>query len=223
MPVFSSVSVLGWVTLASALIAAVMIVSYLVRRPALDLRVRLFLFVALGVFPVLVGVSGTAAGMHATTERKFCSSCHVMLRHTGDSDNPKSQSLAARHARNPLFGSQNCYVCHADYGMFGYPLTKLNGMRHVYEYYLGGFRKLSLDAAVAKIHLYKPYRNQNCRQCHTGSLQQWKDVPDHLSLEAELATNRVSCASAGCHGSAHPFSKPKKDSPVSVNQEVHKP
>jgi hypothetical protein len=26
-------------------------------------------------------------------------------------------------------------------------------------------------------------------------------------MEAELAANKVSCASAGCHGFAHPFTK----------------
>jgi hypothetical protein len=81
-------------------------------------------------------------------------------------------------------------------------------MRHVYEYYLGGYREMTLEQAKKAIHLIKPYDNQNCRQCHTGTLHDWRRVPDHESLEAELASNAVSCASAGCHGYAHPFTKP---------------
>jgi len=32
-------------------------------------------------------------------------------------------------------------------------------------------------------------------------------VPEHEALKAELESNKVSCASAGCHGFAHPFFK----------------
>jgi hypothetical protein len=130
-----------------------------------------------------------------------------MQAHFSDAAKPDAQSLAARHSRNPFFGEHSCYVCHADYGMYGYVLTKAGGMRHVYEYYLGGYQEMTLDEAVRTIHLVKPYDNLNCRQCHTTSLHDWRRVPDHESLQAELASNRVSCASAGCHGYAHPFSK----------------
>jgi cytochrome c-type protein NapC len=157
---------------------------------------------------MIAAASSTVSGMTATTERKFCGSCHVMSAHFDDTSDPNAQSLAARHSRNPLFGNQSCYVCHADYGMYGYALTKAGGMRHVYEYYLGGYRQMSLEQAKDRIHLLKSYDNLNCRQCHTTTLHDWRRVPDHVSLAAKLATNEVSCASAGCHGYAHPFTKP---------------
>jgi hypothetical protein len=124
-----------------------------------------------------------------------------------DSSNPKSQSLAARHSRNPFSGDQACYVCHADYGMYGYPMTKAGGLRHVYLFYLGGYRQMSDAEADRKIHLRKQYDNLNCRQCHTTTAKVWQSVPDHQALRVELESNRVSCASAGCHGFAHPFNK----------------
>lgn len=197
----------GFVALACAALAAVILLFYLVRRPALDLRMKLWLALGLGVLPALSAAASTAVGMEATTSRDFCGSCHVMEAHYDDAANPTAQSLAARHSRNPFFGEHSCYVCHADYGMYGYVLTKAGGMRHVYEYYLGGYGDLTLEEAVRTIHLVKPYDNLNCRQCHTTSLHDWRRVPDHESLAAELADNRVSCASAGCHGYAHPFSK----------------
>ena len=203
-----SISLLGTLSLGSALAATVILAVHLWRRPPLDLRSKLWLLLGLGALPAVAAASNTAAGIKTTTEREFCGSCHVMSRHVADTNDPGSQTLAARHARNPFFGEQACYVCHADYGMLGYPTTKLNGMRHVYEYYLGGFRSMTLDSALPKIHLYKPYDNTNCRQCHTGTLAQWKQTPEHTSLQAELGQNRVSCASAGCHGYAHPFTKP---------------
>lgn len=199
-----------WLTLISlsaiAASAAILIV-FLVKKPPLDLRVKLWLLFGLGVFPFLAASTSTVAGMEATTEREFCGSCHVMGEHFADSGDRTSQSLAARHSRNPFFGDRSCYVCHADYGMYGYAMTKAGGMRHVYEYYLGGYREMSMAEAKEAIHLRKPYDNTNCRQCHTTTLHDWRRVPEHESLKAELASNKVSCASAGCHGFAHPFFK----------------
>ncbi len=198
---------LGIVALGCAGIAAVILVVYLLKRPVLDLRVKLWLLLGLGVFPGIAGASSTFVGMEATTHREFCGSCHVMIPHFDDAAALDSQSLGARHSRNPYFGGKSCYVCHADYGMYGYVLTKAGGMRHVYEYYFKGYREMSLAEAKDKIHLQKPYDNLNCRQCHTSTLHDWRRVPDHESLKKELDENVVSCASAGCHGFAHPFSK----------------
>jgi cytochrome c-type protein NapC len=208
---FTHVTWLSGISLAAICAAAAILVAYLVKKPSLDLRVKLWLFAGLGVFPFLGAATSTVAGMETTTERQFCGSCHVMGDHFGDSENPSSQSLAARHSRNPMFGDRSCYVCHADYGMYGYAMTKAGGMRHVYEYYLGGYRQMSMETAREKISIRKPYDNTNCRQCHTATLHDWQRVPEHTSLKEELSKNQVSCASAGCHGFAHPFSKEKKE------------
>ncbi len=200
-------SLLGSATLLTAAGATAIIVSFLARRPVLSLRVKLWLLLGIGVLPALSAVTSTVSGLEATTHREFCGSCHVMAGHYADSSNPLSQSLAARHSRNPFFGERACYVCHADYGMYGYPLTKAGGLRHVYLYYFGGYRRMSLTEAEHEIHLVKPYDNLNCRQCHTTTARVWQQVPDHESLRTELESNRVSCASAGCHGLAHPFTQ----------------
>jgi cytochrome c-type protein NapC len=206
---------LGYLALGAAAVAAAIILYYLIKKPPLDLRMKLFLFLGLGVFPTLTALSSTVAGMEATTDRQFCGSCHVMDAHYTDASDPKAQSLAARHSRNHHFGGQSCYVCHADYGMYGYPMTKLGGLGHVYHYYLGGYHKLTVEEAKREIHLAKPYDNLNCRQCHTTTARMWRDVPDHVALQKELLENKVSCASAGCHGYAHPFTKNLKPLPDS--------
>jgi nitrate/TMAO reductase-like tetraheme cytochrome c subunit len=215
----SSIDLLGYVALACILLAAAMQIYFLVRDPPFNLRVKLRLLFGLGALPALAVVASTATGMETTTERQFCGSCHVMDPYVDDSTDPHSQSLAARHARNPFFGDRNCYTCHADYGMLGYPMTKLNGLRHMYEYYIVGWNRLDIPEALAKIHLRKPYDNTNCRQCHTGTLEDWGRVSEHVSLAAELRDNRVSCASAGCHGYAHPFSQNKQgDAPEELQR-----
>ncbi|HEX2877680.1 MAG TPA: NapC/NirT family cytochrome c [Polyangiaceae bacterium] len=196
-----------YVAFGSALGAAAILLRYLIKRPPLDLSMKLWLFLGLGVLPSVTALASTVAGMERTTHREFCGSCHVMAAHLDDASTLRSQSLAARHTRVPFFGEQSCYVCHADYGMYGYPLTKLGGLRHVYLYYLGGYADLTLEQAKREIHIAKPYDNMNCRQCHTTTARVWRDVPDHISMERELFSNQVSCASAGCHGFAHPFTK----------------
>lgn len=201
------ISPLGIIALVCAVFAIAIIVRYLQRKPPLDFRWRMLLLLGLGGFPAGTAITSTVAGMEATTEREFCGSCHTMDAYVADADDPQSQSLAARHGRNPFFGHRNCYVCHADYGMLGYPLTKLNGMRHVYMFYIAGWRNYSQEEALERIHLNKPYDNTNCRQCHSGTLDDWGSVPEHVALEDELKNNTVSCASGGCHGFAHPFSK----------------
>jgi cytochrome c-type protein NapC len=189
-----------------AALAGVILLWFLIRRPALDRRTKLWLLLGLGVFPVGAAGSANVEGYHATQKREFCGSCHVMKPHQGDSENPESAGLASRHARNPFFGKENCYVCHADYGMYGTILTKLGGMRHVWLYYTE-FRTMPLDEARERIHLVKPYSNENCMQCHSTALQGWGKTPDHRSSLEDVRSGRVSCASAGCHGYAHPITK----------------
>jgi cytochrome c-type protein NapC len=131
-----------------------------------------------------------------------------MSLHRQDSDDPASQSLAARHARNPMFGSENCYVCHADYGMFGTVVTKAGGMRHVWMN-LTAYRNTPLADAKETVHLREPWKmNENCMQCHSTRDELWSKVPDHKSSIDDVRAGRVSCASAGCHGLAHPFFRP---------------
>jgi cytochrome c-type protein NapC len=197
----------GTLAIVSGIIAAAILLYYLIRKPPLDLGIKLLLFAGLGVFPGISAAASTVAGMERTTHREFCGSCHTMDSHFENATDPGQQSLAARHTRNPFFGGESCYVCHADYGMFGYALTKLGGMRHVYLYYFGGYREMSPEESRRDVHLMKPYDNTNCRQCHTTTAHVWKRVPDHQALEKQLAENKVSCASGGCHGYAHPFSK----------------
>jgi len=129
---------------------------------------------------------------------------------TADSSDVSSTTLAARHARNPTFGGHSCYVCHADYGMYGTLTTKIGGMRHVYEYVLGGYHRMSIDEFVRTIHIKQPYPNSNCMQCHSTLTSGFLDEPDHAGMVDELRRGDVGCASDGCHGPAHPFSKEAK-------------
>ena len=200
------------IALVCAALAAIILIGFLIRRPPLVGTTKLWLLLGLGVFPLGAAAAGNIEGFQATKQRNFCGSCHVMVPHASDSNDMSSGTLASRHARNALFGGENCYVCHADYGMFGTVLTKLGGLRHVYEY-VTHYRDVSLEEAKRTIHLYKPYPNENCMQCHSTRLDLWQRTPDHKAALIEVRENRISCASAGCHGFAHPFTKPGPEVP----------
>ena len=181
---------------------------YLVRRPPLSHATKIVLLLGIGVLPLTTAATGNVAGFEATKQRSFCGSCHVMTPYRTDSEDPKSLSLAARHARNASFGDENCYACHANYGMFGTVVTKMAGLRHVYEYTLH-YRNMSLEEAKRTIHIRDPFQNATCMHCHSTANPIWNGVKEHKSLLANVRDGSISCASAGCHGPAHPFSKPE--------------
>ena len=192
--------------LACAGASALLVLWFLVRRPALSHATKLVLLAGIGILPLATATTGNVADFEATKERRFCGSCHVMTPYKNDSEDPHSTTLAARHARNGMFGDANCYACHADYGMYGTVVTKLGGLRHVYEYVLH-YRNTPLDEARRTIHIRKPFPNATCIHCHSTENPTWNAVPEHASLLDRVRRGDVSCASEGCHGPAHPFSK----------------
>jgi nitrate/TMAO reductase-like tetraheme cytochrome c subunit len=193
-------------SLACCIAAAVILLGFLIWRPPITQAVRVWLLLGLGILPISAAASGNISGYQTTETRAFCGSCHVMSRHAADSEDPHSNSLAARHARNRMFGADNCYACHADYGMYGTVLTKIGGMRHVWLYYTE-YRTIPVDQALQTIHLRRPYPNDNCMQCHSTEDELWLRVKDHASSVKDVRAGRISCASGGCHGFAHPFDK----------------
>jgi cytochrome c-type protein NapC len=192
--------------LTFASISTLLVVWFLLWRPTLTQPTKIVLLLGIGVLPLATAASGNVSGYEATKQRSFCGSCHVMTPYQNDSEDPHSTTLAARHARNALFGDENCYACHANYGMFGTIVTKLGGLRHVYEYTMH-YHSMSLEEAREKIHIREPFQNSTCMHCHSTTGPAWRGVKEHASLLDSVRSGAVSCASAGCHGPAHPFSK----------------
>ncbi|HET9990252.1 MAG TPA: NapC/NirT family cytochrome c [Kofleriaceae bacterium] len=193
-------------SLGLAAAAALVLLWFLLWRPKLTRMTKVVLFFGIGVLPIGTATTGNYAGFEATKARRFCGSCHVMTPYSSDSGDPASMSLAARHARNAMFGEENCYACHADYGMFGTIKTKAGGMRHIYEYVFH-YRNKTLEEARATIHIRAPFKNSTCMHCHSTENPGWNAIKEHASLIDRVRSGEVSCASEGCHGPAHPFSK----------------
>ncbi len=199
--------VLTWIALVAAALSAGLLVSFLVRRPPLTVETKVALAFGLGILPTAAAVLGNVQNLQTMKSREFCGSCHVMESHAGDAANAQSLSLASIHSRNPMFGQDSCYECHADYGMLGGVVTKLDGAGHVYHY-LRHYHGVPMPDALEEIHLRRPYPNRNCMQCHSTEAPRWTAVSDHVSALDDVREGRTSCVGSGCHGPAHPFSKP---------------
>lgn len=183
--------------LVCAAASAAILVYYLVRRPPLTRATRVWLFAGLGPFPIAAAVAGNYANLEVTKEREFCGSCHVMVPYTEDAANPKSSGLASLHTKNKWFGNESCYTCHADYGMFGLVVTKIGGMHHVWDYYTGDWHNPDHRPPA----LYKPYKNETCRQCHAQAST--KEPMEHKVHHDAIESGAVGCAKKGCHGPPH--------------------
>jgi nitrate/TMAO reductase-like tetraheme cytochrome c subunit len=203
------------VGLCTAGLSALVILWFLVFRPALTRGTKIALLFGIGVLPIATAANGNLAGYNATKQTSFCGSCHVMTPYRDDSIDLTSKSLASRHARNESFGKENCYACHADYGMFGTVTTKIGGLRHVYEYTLH-YRTTPIDEFLATVEIRRPFPNATCMHCHSTTNPTWNQVGDHASTLERVREGTLSCASEGCHGPAHPFSKEARRRATSI-------
>ena len=188
------------VALGFAALAAIILILYLLRRPPLQGSTKLWLLLGIGIFPIGAALTGNVVGFERSKEREFCGSCHTMERHVRDAADPASLTLAARHSRNPLFGSESCFTCHKDYVIFGDVLTKLRGMVHLWAYYTK-YGPLA-SSPPSEIHLYKPYPDWNCMQCHAPTRPKWR--AGHAGLLDSLVKGTQRCSDAKCHGPIHP-------------------
>ena len=82
--------------------------------------------------------------------------------------------------------------------MFGMPITKLGGMRHVWYYYTQNWE--APDHAPPK--LLKPYSHEACKACHPPD-RAHQPLEHQVHREA-IMSNEVGCTAAGCHGRPHP-------------------
>jgi cytochrome c-type protein NapC len=198
------------IAFACAVASLLVCVWYLVRRPHLQRSTKVILLFGLGILPAAVSLTGSIASFGYTLTRPFCGSCHVMSPYLRDAEDPKSNSLAAIHSRSHRFGEDSCYNCHADYQMFGAITTKMNGMRHLYHY-ITAYAGTGPDGEGGPtIHLYKPFTNDKCMQCHSTTARTYLET--HGEQVEQIRAGDMSCID--CHSEVHPLAlsrRPRKE------------
>jgi cytochrome c nitrite reductase small subunit len=154
---------------------------------------RGWLFVAVGLVPVMVAFLSFAHGLEGSTTVSGCGSCHVMTPFVQDLQNVKSDSLAAKHFKNRYIRESQCYTCHSDYGLTGTIKAKFEGLGHVVRYTTGHY--------VLPIKINEPFPNFRCLGCH-GASQKFLNASGHPKEEMRnLMDGTVPCIA--CHGPAH--------------------
>ncbi|HUM17548.1 MAG TPA: NapC/NirT family cytochrome c [Candidatus Nitrosotalea sp.] len=158
---------------------------------------RGWLFVAVGLVPLMVAFLSFAHGLEESATVSACGSCHVMTPFVQDLQNVKSDTLAATHFKNRYIRENQCYTCHSNYGLGGTIKAKFEGLGHVWRYAVGAY--------TLPINLAQPYPNVRCLGCH-GASQKFQNAAGHPKEDMHsLLDGTVSCI--GCHGPAHPEQK----------------
>ena len=197
---------------ACAVATVAIVLWYLIRRPALVLRTKLWLLAGLGVLPIAVALTGNYAGYERTKSLEFCGSCHVMDAYLRDATDPKSNSLAAIHSRNPQFGGESCYRCHANFAMFGAVTTKVGGLKHLW-YYLADYSGTGPDGEGGPpIKLYEPFDSATCRQCHSTMAPMFMQT--HGEALELIRAGEASCID--CHSEIHPTALAHREKPAAA-------
>jgi cytochrome c nitrite reductase small subunit len=158
---------------------------------------RGWLFVSVGLVPVMVAFLSFAHGLETSATVGSCGSCHTMTPFVRDLQDVKSDTLAATHFKNRFIREDQCFTCHSDYGLGGTIKAKFEGLGHVWRYTTGRYE--------IPIKLARPFPNTRCLACHAES-QKFLNSDGHpKEAMHDLMDGTASCID--CHGPVHPEQK----------------
>jgi hypothetical protein len=164
-------------------------------------------FVGLCVLPVFMMLFGAFTTVERSKSVEFCHSCHsAMDMYVSDMRDPASDTLAAAHYAERWIPQNECYGCHADYGVWGSADAKLRGFAHLYHWLRGS----PTARGAEQIRVYRPYSNRICLGCHAGGkafVASGRGV--HLTIASNLVkkdpeTGGEVTSCQACHGPVHP-------------------
>ena len=195
-----------WTTAVMALSMLVIAVFTFIfgRRRLLPSQVNFLRFVGLCVLPIFVLVVGTFANFEGSKRVEFCHSCHTAMDlYVDDMRDVKSETLAAVHYQNRYIQENQCYKCHADYGVHGAVGAKTRGLQHLYYWVTNS----ATARGEEQIELYSYFSNELCLHCHAGS-QKFLKADDHIDfkddiLQSDPDTGEPVMSCMDCHGPAH--------------------
>ena len=158
---------------------------------------RGWVLVAVGLVPIMVMFVSFSYGLEASSTVQACGACHTMTPFVRDLEDVRSTTLAATHFKNRYIQQDQCFTCHADYGLGGTIAAKFQGLGHVWRYTTGSYS--------VPIKIAHPFPNLRCLECH-GASQKFLNSEGHFKeIIPELVAGKVSCLD--CHGPAHPDQK----------------
>ncbi len=206
---------LGIIAVVCAAIATVILLTFLFRKPQIGGDTKVWLLLGLGVLPIATAVSANIQGFHSMETREFCGSCHVMIPHASDSDDRTAIRSRRSTRGNRSFGSENCYTCHKDYGMYGFVSRSFGRLRHVY-YYLTEYHDMPLGSRSTTFASCIPLPNDTCMGLPlTTNAPRWKRRfrITRPSRSTRSGNGTLSCASRrDATASRHPHHEARQES-----------
>jgi nitrate/TMAO reductase-like tetraheme cytochrome c subunit len=193
-------------TLAASIVVIAILSWALQRRNARSPLLGFLRLLGLCALPLFILPIGSFATLEVSKRVEFCQSCHTAMDpYVLDMRSEESNTLAAIHFKNRYIQDEQCYQCHADYGVFGAARAKIRGLKHLDRW----LAQTSTARGDEQIHHYGPYRNELCLNCHAGS-KKFLDAKDgvHRDNAAELTTRDPVTSGPAmpclqCHGPAH--------------------
>jgi len=163
-------------------------------------RARLIHLLSLAVIPLVMLPFANFTVLEYTKQVNFCGSCHLAMRpYLDDMLTPGHQSLAALHYQDRFAPTQQgteCYECHADYGVHGTFVVKLQGLHDSYSYMTGNYK--------LPIRLRKPLSDDMCLKCHVQAkpfLSQALHLDKTGQVSPLILDGTIRCEM--CHPSGH--------------------
>jgi len=161
---------------------------------------RLIHLLSLAILPLVMLPFANITVLEYTKQVNFCGSCHLAMQpYLNDMMKPGQQSLAALHFQDRFAPTQQgteCYECHADYGVHGTFVVKLQGLHDTYSYTTGNYK--------LPIALGKPLSDDMCLKCHVQAkpfLSQALHLDKTGKVSPLILSGTIRCEM--CHPSGH--------------------
>jgi nitrate/TMAO reductase-like tetraheme cytochrome c subunit len=120
------------------------------------------------IFPVFLLPFGNFTIFEYSKQERFCASCHASMDpYVNDMTAPDGKSLAANHYQDRFARGEECYTCHANYGVHGTFRAKLLGLDDAWSELSGRY--------TVPIKMRKPFPNELCLKCHDGARKFMKE------------------------------------------------
>jgi nitrate/TMAO reductase-like tetraheme cytochrome c subunit len=161
------------------------------------------------IFPVFLLPFANFTIFEYSKQERFCASCHATMDpYVNDLTAPEGKSLAATHYQDRFAPGEECYTCHANYGVHGTYRAKLLGLNDAW-------RELTRTYTIP-IKMRRPFPNELCLKCHNGARKFMKE-DSHLDtgkvVSKDLLTDQTLCTD--CHVPGHMLGNRAKAAPRS--------
>jgi nitrate/TMAO reductase-like tetraheme cytochrome c subunit len=149
------------------------------------------------IFPLFVLPFGNFTIFEYTKQERSCAACHSSMDPSvNDRTASDGKSLAATHYQDRFAPGEECYTCHANYGVHGTFSAKVLGLNDAWRELTGTYS--------VPIKMRQPFPNMLCLKCHNGARKFMKE-DSHTDaggvVAKDLLTDKTRCTE--CHVPGH--------------------